>query len=164
MQKVLGEHEDKLKAMRFRKQDIGTHSIQKGMVSYLASLVGGPPAASTCICASWTMGKLWDIYMQCVALVDQFIGHSLSSLLPIMGIKFDTSSPYFASAREERGNGIAQAQMPMVAVVHHFCHVILIYTASLLYYKQFVLASLPDNHIFRSSYVFQNIEVLSTAK
>ena len=161
LQKVLGEHEEELQAMGFKKQDIGTHSIRKGAVSYLASLVGGPPAASTCIRAGWTMGKVRDIYMRYVASGDQFVGRSLS-LLPIMGIKFGASPPFFVPAWEEWGDGIAQAQMPMVAVVPHFRRVTLMCTASLLYHRQFVLASLPDNHVIRSSYVFRNAQVLST--
>jgi hypothetical protein len=32
--------------MGFNVDEIGTHSIRKGAVSYLASLPGGPPAAS----------------------------------------------------------------------------------------------------------------------
>jgi hypothetical protein len=67
--------------MGFSIEDIGTHSIRKGAMSYLASLYGGTPAASTCIRAGWSMGCVCDIYMQYVVSGYQFVGRFFSLLL-----------------------------------------------------------------------------------
>jgi hypothetical protein len=68
--KVLIDHEEEVTQMGFKVSDIGTHSIQKGAVSYLALLPLGPPAAAMCIRAGWTMGKVKDIYMRYLTLGD----------------------------------------------------------------------------------------------
>ena len=78
--------------MGYEVNDIGTHSIRKGAVSYLASLPGGPPAASTCIRAGWTMGKVKDIYIKYVASGDQFVGRCVS-LLSLLRDDFGASPP-----------------------------------------------------------------------
>ena len=79
------------------KNEIGTHSIRKGAVSYLASLPGGPPAASVCIRAGWTMGKVRDIYMRYVASGDEFVGRCLA-MLPVLRMEFGSSPPHFVPA------------------------------------------------------------------
>ena len=38
-----------MRLLGFEVTDIGTHSIRKGAISYLASLPGGPPIAAVCI-------------------------------------------------------------------------------------------------------------------
>jgi hypothetical protein len=75
--KVIVLKKREVKMMGYNLDDLGTHSIRKGAVSYLASLPGGPPAASTCIRAGWTMGKVRDIYMRYVTSGDQFVGRCL---------------------------------------------------------------------------------------
>ena len=99
LNKVLLEHQDKVQASGYCCKDIGTHSVRKGAVSYLASLVSGPPAAATCICAGLTMGRVQDVYISYVASGNQFVGRSLS-LLPILLVKFG-AFPYFTVAWEE---------------------------------------------------------------
>jgi hypothetical protein len=56
--KVLWSKKREVELMGFNVDDLGTHSIRKGAVSYLASLPGGLPAASTCIRAGWTIFSL----------------------------------------------------------------------------------------------------------
>ena len=114
----LRENEEKVNTLGFSVWDIGTHSIRKGAVSYLASLVGGPPMASTCIRAGWTMGRVRDIYMRYVASGDQYVGRLLC-LLPILSIKFGASPPFFVAEHVVWGAQLASAQMPMVASLPH---------------------------------------------
>eukprot|EP00957_Ditylum_brightwellii_P061255 4648881-Ditylum_brightwellii.AAC.1 len=45
-------------------KDIGLQSFRKGPGSLLASLPGGPAAASPCLRAGWSMGQVRDIYLQ----------------------------------------------------------------------------------------------------
>jgi len=58
LSRLLDGHVADLESLGYQRIDIGTHSIRKGAVSYLASTPGGPQAASVCICAGWTMGKV----------------------------------------------------------------------------------------------------------
>jgi hypothetical protein len=63
-------------------------------VSYLALMPGGPPAASTCIRAGWSMGKVRDVYMRYIVSGDQFVGRCLS-LLSVLPIDFAVIPPFF---------------------------------------------------------------------
>ena len=157
--KCLREHETELHAFGYQFEDLGTHSIRKGAVSYLASLVGGPPAAATCIRAGWTMGKVRDIYMRYVASGDQFVGRCLS-LLPIHSVKFGVSPPFFSSHWEQWGMCVAEAQLTMLCNVTHLRRLAMMCTASLLHHRTFVLSSLQPNHVIRSSHVFRNASLL----
>jgi hypothetical protein len=56
LSKVIYKSRESVKAMGYALEDIGTHSICKGAVTYLASLAGGPPVAATCIHEGWTIG------------------------------------------------------------------------------------------------------------
>ena len=141
------QNKEELNACGFSVWDIGTHSIQKGVVSYLASLVCGLPMASTCIQAGWTMGKVRDIYMHYVASGDQFVGCCLY-LLPIRK-KFAASPPFFVPEHVPKregwgikGGGGTSLQAPF-------------------FHKNFVLQELPLNHVICSSHMFQNAEVLA---
>jgi hypothetical protein len=80
LSKVIFKNRVSVKAMGYALEDIGTHSIRKGAVTYLASMPGGPPAAATCIRAGWTMGRIKDVYMRYVTSGDQFVGRCLSLL------------------------------------------------------------------------------------
>ncbi|KAL7575924.1 hypothetical protein ACA910_000723 [Epithemia clementina (nom. ined.)] len=58
------EHEAEVLAQGYIPSDIGTHSIRKGAITYMASLPGGPSIASICIRSGWTLGNVKDIYMR----------------------------------------------------------------------------------------------------
>ena len=94
--RCLTQYSDEVRALGFRPADIGTHSIRKGAVSYLSSMIGGPPAAAICIRAGWTMGRVRDIYMRYITSGDTFVGWCLS-LLPILSVEFGGSPPPFSN-------------------------------------------------------------------
>jgi hypothetical protein len=84
LNKITNDNKLQVQATGFNLDEIGTHSIRKGAVTYLASLPGGPPAAATCIRAGWTMARVKDIH------VNQFAGHCLS-LLSVLQMDFAVS-------------------------------------------------------------------------
>ena len=141
------DHQEEVLALGFSPKDLGTHSIRKGAISYLASLVGGPPAASICIRAGWTMGKVRDIYMRYVSSGDQFCGRSLA-LLPILDVSFAASPPYFTQAWEEFGDNLRLQQFPMVGEFSNYRRLTLMCLASLFHHRSFIQA-LPVNHVIR---------------
>jgi hypothetical protein len=147
LHRLLHQHRDKVKAFGFDPEDLGTHSIRKGAISYLSSLVGGPPAAAVCIRAGWTMGKIRDVYMQYVASGDQYAGRSLC-LLPIMLPEFGASPPFFPLDFQVWGTSLLPRQFPMLSQVVHLQRLMLMSLASILYHRRF-LESSNSNHIVR---------------
>jgi hypothetical protein len=90
------DHEEELSTLGFNVNGIGTHSIWKGAASLVASLPGGPSAASICIQAGWMMGKVCDICLQYLEAGDLFIGCCLA-LLPLLSTKFAVLPPHFSN-------------------------------------------------------------------
>jgi hypothetical protein len=77
LSKVLQDNRRAVDRLGFCVGDISTHLIRKVVVTYLASSPGGPPAASTCIPAGWTMGCVKDKYMRYVTSGNQLVGRCL---------------------------------------------------------------------------------------
>jgi hypothetical protein len=158
--KLLNDKKDEIKVMGYNVNDIGTHSIRKGAVSYLASLPGGPPAASVCIRAGWTMGRVKDIYMRYVTSGDEFVGRCLA-LLSVLRTDFATSPPHFVVDApwidESR-----LLQFPMVGLVVGFEKITRMCLATLLFHSGWLRDTLVANHVFLvSSYLHRSEELLS---
>jgi hypothetical protein len=146
---VLAKNEAEVIRLGFTLNDIGTHSIQKGAVSYLSSLPGGPSSAATCIRAGWTMGKIKDVYMRYVTAGDQFVGRCLS-LLPILRMEFGSSPPYFVTVNEQSWvDDLVKCQFPMFVSIAGLGRLTIMGLASILYHSGWVMNCLPVNHIFR---------------
>jgi hypothetical protein len=94
LQRVISEHWDEISIMGYKRSELGTHSIWKGAVSYIASIPGGPSAVAVCIRAGWTMGKVKDGYMRYVTSGDQFVGRT-HCLLNVLTPDFGVSPPHF---------------------------------------------------------------------
>ena len=146
--RVLEEHRDEVTLMGADPSEIGTHSIRKGAVTYMASLPGGPTLSAVCIRAGWTMGTVRDIYMRYLSSGDQFVGRCLS-LLPILRMEFGCSPPYFIQAWEEWGDTFRKQQFPMVSAIVHLHRLTLMCMASLAYHRRFVLDTMHVNHVVR---------------
>ena len=99
MRRTVDENWDLISRMGYQRGDVGTHSIRKGAVSYLASLPGGPPDGSISTRAGWTMGKVKDLYIKYIAPGDQFVGRCLS-LLSLLRPDFAASPPVFANEND----------------------------------------------------------------
>ena len=141
------DHQEQVFALGFLPRDLGTHSIRKGAISYLASLVGGPPAASICIRAGWTMGRVRDIYMRYVSSGDQFCGRCLA-LLPILDVGFAVSPPFFTDPWEEYGDSLRLQQFPMVGDLGSYRRMTLMCLAALFHHRTFI-GGMQANHVAR---------------
>ena len=49
LERIISQHSDEVRNHGYEPSEIGTHSIWKGAISYVASLPGSPMAASVCI-------------------------------------------------------------------------------------------------------------------
>jgi hypothetical protein len=173
LQRVCAGHVDEVNQLGFQLADIGTHSIRKGAVSYLSSLPGGPPSASICLRAGWSMGKVRDIYMRYVTAGDQFVGRCLA-VIPILSHQFACSPPFFTARtagtatgdEDENENGwtndVCVSQFPMVGAIASFGRLTLMCLASLLYHRSWIADTLAVNHIVRTtSYALRSATVLA---
>jgi len=164
MKRVLLTHEKEVAELGNDIRLIGTHSIRKGAVSYMASVPGGPPAASICVRAGWTMGRVKDIYMRYVDSGDQFVGRCLS-LLPLLSSHFASSPPYFPeTATDDEKNwldALRQAQFPMVASLPNYAMLTRMCLATLLYHRKWISENFMVNHVVRcSSVVLRRADVV----
>lgn len=158
--RVLAENVHTVSQLGYTLRDIGTHSIRKGAVSYLASLPGGPPAAAICIRAGWSMGKVRDIYMQYVTSGDQFVGRCLS-LLSILRHDFASSPPYFTEEPDWL-ESTRLAAFPMVGHIVTFGRMTLMCLASFLHHRNFLRSLLGINHtVLNTSTCLKSAELLA---
>ena len=130
----------------FEVTDIGTHSIRKGAISYLASLPGGPPIAAVCLWAGWTMGNIRDIYMRYISSGDQFVSLCLSTL-PLLHTEFGSSPPHFVPAIRDWADDYRKMQFSMLTGIAHFPWMTLLCFASLAYHCAFITTNLGPNHV-----------------
>ena len=148
--KVLDDHTAEVYLMGYCVGDVGTHSIRKGVISYLASQPGGPPAASICIRAGWTMGKVKDIYMQYIVAGDQFVGRCLS-MLPLQSPEFGCSAAYFSdSVSGVLLEDLVSNQFRFVQRMDGYGRLSKMCLASLLYHRDYI-ATLDYNHVIRQT-------------
>jgi hypothetical protein len=148
--------------MGFLPGDIGSHSIRKGAVSYLLSLPGGPPAASTCIRAGWTMGKVKDIYMRYVVSGDQFVGRCLS-LLSVLRTDFAVSPVHFTSDNLDWIETSRVTQFPVVGRLPGWKKITIMCFACLIYHHGWLSSNLSTTHhcFFSSSISNRSAEVIA---
>lgn len=158
LQKVIEKNWQTVSILGYHKGDIGTHSIRKGAVSYLASLPGGPPPASTCIRAGWTMGKVKDVYMRYVSNGDEFVGRCLS-LLSLLCTDFGVSPPHFVREDLNWIEDVRMLQFPMVGLIVGLTKITRMCLASILFHRSWLSSYLSINHTFLiTSYVHRNVE------
>ena len=150
LHRVLHEHVDEVRLLGFEVTDIGTHSIRKGAISYLASLPGGPPIAAVCIWAGWTMGNIRDIYMRYISSGDQFVGWCLS-ILPLLHTEFGSSPPLFVPTICDWADDYRKMQFSMLTGIAHLSWMTLCCFASLAYHRAFITTNLGPNHVVRTS-------------
>ena len=95
LKKVLREHKEEVLSMGYDSIDeIGLHSVRKGVSTYLASMPGGPPAAALCLRAGWSMGQVKDIYFHHMDGGDEFVGRC-AAMLNMSNGEFATSPAFF---------------------------------------------------------------------
>jgi hypothetical protein len=159
MMKTIDDNWDKVASLGYARKDLGTHSIRKGAVSYVSSLPGGPPDASICIRAGWTMGKIKDIYMRYISAGDQFVGRSLT-LLSLLREDFGVSPPIFNNEEFDWIEQVRLLQFPMVGPVAGLGRMTRMCLASILFHHGWLSSYLVANHVFLvTSHVHRSAEL-----
>ena len=155
--KLLSEHKNEVLAMGYDSIDeLGLHSIRKGVSTHLASLPGGPPPAALCLRAGWSMGPVKDIYYHQTQGGDEFVGRC-AAMLNMFNGNFACSPAYFQSENIELSALVNEAvkdnfphhhEMDGMARILHRC------LASMIYHRNTIL-QLPANHVARSIMMFR---------
>ena len=101
LSQLIWDHKAEVSELGVNPKMIGTHSIRKGVVTYMSSLPGGPSISSVCIHAGWTMATVKDVYMRYLSSGDQFVGCCLV-MLPLLWMEF-ASPPHFVPAWNDWG-------------------------------------------------------------
>jgi hypothetical protein len=134
-----------------RSEELGTHSIRKGAVSYIALMPGGPSAVAVCIRAGWTMGKVKDVYMRYVTSGDPFVGRTLC-LLNVLSPDFGVSPPHFCTEDFDWIEQCHTLQFPMIARVDHLKKLTRMCLATIIFQTGWLSSILNVNPFFSSSY------------
>ena len=150
--KLLLEHKQEVLAMGYEStNELGLHSIRKGVSTHLASLPGGPPPAALCLRAGWSMGPVKDIYYHQTQGGDEFVGRC-AAMLNMFNGNFACSSAYFEGDNTELSSLADEAvkdnfpqhhEMDGMTRILHRC------LASMIFHCNTIL-QLPPNHIARS--------------
>ena len=81
---VVKENREEFIAVGISLEDFGTHSIRKGVATFVATgFTVSPPMASICIRLCWTLGGVKDKYIKYERSGDQVVGRTVCGL-PIL--------------------------------------------------------------------------------
>ena len=156
---LLKEHEEEVKSLGYDSLDeIGLHSIRKGVSTYLASLPGGPPPAALMLRGGWSMGKVKDIYFHQTQGGDEFVGRC-AAMLNLMNGEFATSPAFFRFTLDQAKLKSAREKVfPMFNACDGMDRILNYCLASMVHHKEKILA-LPSNHAARSIVLYKEEEM-----
>ena len=83
--------------MRMLIVDLGTHSIRKGVSTFLSGIPGGPTAISIYLRAGWSLGNVQNRYILDGGGGDQLCGRAATGL-DINDVSFASLPPHFDQA------------------------------------------------------------------
>jgi hypothetical protein len=161
MQRCLYQHEEEVLAMGYSSiEEIGLHSIRKGVSTYLASLPGGPPPAALCLRAGWSMGQVKDIYFHQSQGGDEFTGRC-AAMLNLMNGEFVTSPAFF---KDSISRDAVKKAIDMVFPHHKNCsgieRVLEHCLASMVHHSE-KMAGLAATHPAKNMPLHRNAELLA---
>jgi len=151
----------------FEPADLGTHSTRKGVATFVsAGCTVGPPVASICIRAGWSMGGVRDKYMKYEAAGDQFVGRC-ASCLDLLSKEFAISPPYWDFSRSYKAEELVLKQelekflkdrLLNYSKIHpKTLELVRTILASVFFHYDFLKENLSPMHAFRASSIFRNI-------
>ena len=162
MKTVLVEHEKEVRRMGFPNiDDIGTHSIRKGVSTYLASLPGGPPPAALSVRGGWSMGQVKDIYFDHSNGGDEFTGRC-ACLLNMMDLWFSVSPAFFDSDKVDPDEiqDLIDLVFPNFRNILPMQKILEMCLAALVFFKEVVM-ELDPNHVGRQIPIFRDTRLIA---
>ena len=149
-------------------EEVGTHSLRKGAVTYVSGgCTGGPSAIATILRAGWTLNGVEGRYFRYEAAGDQFTGRTVTGL-PLASSGFGVLPSHFIGLGIEEKESIIDAALPGIdRVCSSVEPVVLLCIASLAYHREFLRAVLSSenpvfqNRLFRSGLIDRIAEKVS---
>ena len=138
--------------------DLGTHSIRKGVSTFLSGIPGGPTAISIYLRAGWSLGNVQNRYILDGGGGDQLCGRATTGL-DINDVSFASLPPHFDQATL---NLFTTEEWEMLLPEYStwyppkFRQVIPFLVASLGYHKQWLIDNLHPNHRLFNSRLWTN--------
>lgn len=154
LDKILGNlDEQQLMTLGLPVKDVGTHSIRKGIATFLTSVPGGPSIISIFLRLGWSLGTVVSRYIfDGDGGNDQLLGR-LACLLPFTDTRFATLPPHFIR------HTVTDEQWLSILPHYHsyptsFRTAIPYLLASIVYHKDWLRANLHADHPLFLSRVF----------
>lgn len=152
--KLVQDMESELESYGIKKEDVGTHSLRKGLITYLCGIPGGPSIVSICKRAGWSLG-VKDRYIFLAGGDDEVCGRAACGL-DHNSTKFAVLPPHFKNISElvtdENWDEILppyRAYLPF-----SFRGITPFLLASLVHHRQWIKDYLPANHPIKTSPVW----------
>lgn len=164
--KVVSHMESQLESQGLSKEDIGTHSIRKGVTSMVASgSTVGPPLMSVILRAGWVLNGVLMRYLKYESAGDEYVGR-VASGLDLLTTEFSLSPPYFdystISDSIERIQVRERVMQWLKQRIPQACNgsvldLVFMCFASICYHFEVLERDLHPQNILRSSAFFKDI-------
>ena len=140
-------------ARRLVLQNLGAHSIKKGAITFLNSILGGPSAIAIELRADHHIGDVRSRYIFQSISQDMYIGRCLA-MLPTHDVDFCCTAAYFTSDCPEID---WSAVFPMhAAVPESFVAVLPVLLAQLVYHRTWLRDTLKSGHPILMTHLFSS--------
>jgi len=146
-------------ALGAEKNQLGTHSIRKGAVSYCNGMMSGPSMTQIFLRAGWSPGNVQDRYLFAAAGGDQLTGRTIAGL-PFTDVNFAVLPPHFTEDGVRMINWVKI--LPMYENYPNNLKQALPYLlASIINHEEWLKKNLSVSHPLFSSYLFASGEISS---
>jgi integrase len=137
--------------------DLGTHSVRKGIATWLTSgSTVCPPITPIHLRLGWALPGVTGTYMRYEAAGDQYVGRAAAGL-PILEASFATLPPFFKERTCDVDNAI---KLCFPTLQPEMQRIVEFSVASLVYHHDFLKATLhPDHFVFKTS-LFQQPDLI----
>lgn len=152
---IMVEHKEELQRRGHNVKDLGTHSLRKGVATYISGCPGGPSPISIYLRAGWSLGQVQSRYIFSSQGGDQHVGRAACGLCPL-DQTFATLPPHFdirnRDALNERYWRVLTAETESLTL--GFKSVIPFLLASLVFHRDWLEKTLHSSHPLKSSRVW----------
>ena len=143
--KVVTDQQPELQNMGIPPHEIGTHSMRKGLITYLCSLVGGPGGIAVSKRAGWSLG-MKDRYITMAGGDDQICGR-LAAGLDFSKLEFCALPPHFADPGSLLTADMWAAIYPPFSTAPvGFKQALPFLLASFVHHRQWIADNFPQHH------------------
>jgi hypothetical protein len=163
LRSVCSVNETEILNMGVLISDIGTHSLRKGVTSYLGTQPGGPSNIAIFLRAGWSLGAVQSRYIFEGEGGDQYVGRAATGM-SISDADFTVLPPHFAQKHEILNTEEWEDILPGYSTFYPMTFRVAIpyLLASLVHHRQWLAETLPNNHPFFMTRLMRNKTILDT--